>query len=253
MAARRQRQDRDPRLVVAYLRVSTQEQAEEGVSLESQDRAVRAHCIAHGLEVSKVICDAGVSASKPLSKRDGGQELTDIIGHSEVGGVVAMKLDRLFRSSVDCLTTVEAWKRRSVALHVLDMGGVSVDTSSAIGGLFLAILAAFGEMERRLISERTTAALATKRANGQQTGRVPYGYDVGPGGVLVPIESELATVAAIKAMRADGATYRGIVAALECDRVPPPRARHGGMQGAHWYPATVSRLAKRPDPTANTA
>ena len=73
-----------------------------------------------------------------------------------------LKLDRMFRNAGDCLATVEAWDRAGVALHVVDLGGNAIDTTSAAGRFMLVVLAGAAEMERNLIRERTKAALAVK-------------------------------------------------------------------------------------------
>ena len=83
-----------------------------------------------------------------------------------------MKLDRGFRNAGDCLATVERWERSGIALHVVDLGGNAIDTTSAAGRFMLVVLAGAAEMERNLTRERTRSALAGKRANGQRIGTV---------------------------------------------------------------------------------
>lgn len=242
--------DSKPQRIVAYLRVSTNEQAEEGVSLEAQEHAIRCHCEPRGIEVIAVVSDPGVSAGKPLRKRPGGEKLLDIIAESGATGVMATKLDRLFRNTIDCLTMAETWKAQGVALHLLDLGGQTLDTTSPMGATFLTMAAAFAQLERQLIGERTRAALAAKRRKGERVGRVPYGYDEGPGGVLRLNLGEQAVLGAIRQWRGGGSTLQAIADLLNEGQTSPPRAQKGGKQGVAWYPTTISLLLKRPDPAA---
>jgi len=85
------------RVVVGYVRVSTEEQAAEGVSLDAQEAALRAYSAMRGLTLVEVVIDAGVSAGKPLSSREGGRRVLDLVKRGKVGAVIAWKLDRLFR------------------------------------------------------------------------------------------------------------------------------------------------------------
>ena len=83
-----------------------------------------------------------------------------------------LKLDRMFRNAGDCLTTIEQWERSGIALHVVDLGGNAIDTTSAAGRFMLVVLAGAAEMERNLTRERTRSAMAVKKANGQRVGAV---------------------------------------------------------------------------------
>ena len=92
---------------VAYVRVSTEEQAVAGVSLEAQVAAVRAYALLRGLDLVDVVVDAGVSAGKPLADRAGGAVVLDLVKRRKVQAVIAVKLDRVFRNAGDCLTVTE--------------------------------------------------------------------------------------------------------------------------------------------------
>src|SRR5450830_834061 len=161
---------------VLYIRVSTDEQAKHGVSLDAQEARLRAYCTMRDLEVVGVIRDEGVSAFKHLDKRPGGADLLRVIASGEAQHVVAFKLDRLFRNAADALATTEAWSRAGVALHLVDMGGAAMDTTSPTGRMMLTMLAGFAEFERALISERTAQALTYKRDNREAYAPTPFGY-----------------------------------------------------------------------------
>ena len=224
---------------VAYVRVSTEEQAVAGVSLEAQVAAVRAYATLRGLDLVDVVIDAGVSAGKPLADRAGGAQVLDLVRRRKVQAVIAVKLDRVFRNAGDCLTVTEGWDRAGVALHLVDMGGQAVDTSSAMGRFFLTVMAGAAEMERNLVRDRTTAALAHKRATGRRTSKdAPFGWSIGADGDTLEREAaEGRAVALIHELRAGGMSVRAIVAHLEAHGV---RAR-----GARWHKTTVERVLAR--------
>jgi DNA invertase Pin-like site-specific DNA recombinase len=183
---------------VAYIRVSTLDQAEHGVSLEAQDERLRAYCLSAGLELVAVIREDGVSGSVPLADRPQGVELLAALKQG-VAHVVALKLDRLFRDAEDALRQTRAWDRAGVALHLVDMGGQSINTASAMGRMMLTMMAAFAELERNLIAERTTQALQHKRNHRQVFNHTPYGYNRA-GSALVASEDEQATIRRIRAL-----------------------------------------------------
>ncbi len=182
---------------IGYTRVSTEEQAQEGLSLDAQAERIRAYCKAQGLKLGELLTDEGVSAAKPLATRPAGSKLLDILAAGEAQAVVSVKLDRLFRDAVDCLATVRSWNEDGIALHLLDLGGAAFNSASALGRFFLTVMAGAAEMERNLISERTKTALAYKRSKGEWLGAAPFGYRLLDGG-LVPHESEQVIIAAIK-------------------------------------------------------
>jgi len=219
---------------VLYVRVSTDEQVRNGVSLDAQEERLRAYCTMRSLDVALVIRDEGVSAFKHLDKRSGGAELLQAIAQGEARHVVALKLDRLFRNAADALALTETWNRADVALHLVDMGGAALDTTSPAGRMMLTMLAGFAEFERALIIERTTQALAHKKRHHQAYAATPYGYKR-VGDRLVADEGELALVATIKEWSADGLSLRKIAERLTAAHVPT-------KLGGRWQAQTVSNL-----------
>jgi len=218
---------------VIYVRVSTHEQVQGGVSLEAQEEKLRAYCTMKGLEVARVIREEGVSAGKPLHTRPGGSELMSMIERKEVKHVVAYKLDRLFRSAGDCANRVAEWTKKGVNLHLLD---VSVDTSTAMGRFFLNIMASVAELERGMIAERTAAALAHKKESLEAYCPTPYGYDR-EGDRLEENPEEKDVVARILAMRTRGDSYHRIARVLNEEGI---RTKNG----ARWYASTVRYICQ---------
>lgn len=234
---------------IGYIRVSTVEQAESGLGLEAQERSILAYCTLRGLNLVCIESDEGVSASIPLVERPRGAEVVNATmkrhNHgAEFSEVVALKLDRLFRSAEDALATVRQWDEADTTLHLVDQGGSTLDTGSATGRFVLTMLAGVAEMERNLSRERTAAALGAKRARGEKTGgHVPFGYDVVPvDGAesirLVPNAGEQATIARMRREWDDGISYRGIAGGLNMDGVP-------SKLGGRWHAETVRGILHR--------
>ncbi|MCC6748340.1 MAG: recombinase family protein [Deltaproteobacteria bacterium] len=243
MRRTRPRQPASGRRAIAYCRVSTEEQASGGVSMEAQERALRAYCEMRGLELDMVVQDPGVSAGRPFAERPGGNLVRERVDRGEVGAVIAWKLDRLFRDAGDCLNTTRGWDQRGVALHLVDLGGQAVDTTSAMGRFFLTVMAAGAEMERNLVSERTKFALASKKAKGERVGRIPLGQRLSADGKhLEPDSGELDTISLVKKLYAEGWTQRQIADHLNA---LGKRVRGRRCVSSPWRQPTISRLLRR--------
>jgi len=220
---------------IAYIRVSTQEQANEGVSLAAQEERIKAYCTLTGLELVCIIREEGVSGSKHLATRPGGSELASALaGKSKVKHVVALKLDRLFRDAEDALHQTKEWDNKGVALHLIDMGGQAVNTATAMGRYFLTMMAGFAELERSLIAERTATALAHKKANREAYSPTPLGFNR-EGNALVANEQEQQAVKLIRELRAAGLPLRDIAEKLNAGCVPTKK-------GGKWYASTVKYI-----------
>jgi len=216
---------------VGYIRVSTVEQADNGVSLEAQQERLEAYCTANELDLVALVSDEAVSATVPLAKRKGGGYLLDMVKRRDAGAVVALKLDRLFRDAVDALATTRAWDKQGIALHLLDMGGQAVNTGSAMGRMFLTMAAGFAELERSLIAERTAVAVRHLKAQRRVYNHPPLGYRC-EGNELVAVASEQATVERIFALRSEGLSMGAIANTLNSDGV-------AGKRGGTFYASTV--------------
>jgi DNA invertase Pin-like site-specific DNA recombinase len=226
-----------PARAAGYIRVSTEEQVRGGVSLDAQEERVRAYCTMSGMELVSVIREEGVSGAKPLDSRPGGKQLISLVAWKKVEHVVALKLDRIFRDAEDALRQTKAWDRAGVALHLVDMGGQTLNTASAMGRFFLNMMAGFAELERNLIAERTAAALAHKKAHLQAYSPTPFGYDR-DGKVLVVNRAEWQTQEQMRAWRTDGWTLRQIADELTQRATP---TKNGGRR---WYASTVRHILR---------
>jgi DNA invertase Pin-like site-specific DNA recombinase len=222
---------------VGYVRVSTDDQADSGLSLAHQETRIRAYCEAHNLELVTIVADEGVSAGKPLSDRKGGAAVLQLIAAGAVHHVVALKLDRVFRDAGNALAQSSAWDKAGVGLHLIDMGGQSINTRLAMGRMFFVMSAGFAEMERGLIRERTAAAMRVKKERGEVISRPTLGFDA-VNGKLVENAAECELISRIIALHKGGASYNAIARQLKTEGVPTKR-------GGSWQPTTIRNLILR--------
>jgi len=198
------------RRAVAYVRVSTEKQADEGVSLEAQRAKLVAYCAAMDLDLVAVEVDAGLSA-KSLD-RPALRAALARLDSGEADTLVVVKLDRLTRSVADLGRLVETYFAARCSLVSLSD---SIDTHTAGGRLVLNVLASVGQWEREATAERTREAMAYKASRGEYTGGgAPYGFALDADGVLVPVESEQAILALVRQFAAAGLGLRAIAREL---------------------------------------
>lgn len=221
---------------IAYVRVSTHEQASEGVSLAAQEERIRAYCTMAGLDLVAVIRDEGISASKEMATRPGGAELLSLVADKGIKNIVALKLDRLFRDAADCLNQTRAWDAAGISLHLIDMGGTAINTGTAMGRFFITMAAGFAELERNMIAERTAAALAHKKAHGEAYSPTPLGFNR-DGKRLVANGQEQETIKRIKSWHTEGVSMQEIARRLNDAGTPTKK-------GGKWYASTVSNILK---------
>lgn len=203
--------------VLAYLRVSTEEQAVSGLGLADQRAVIAAEAQRRGWEAVEYMTDDGYSA-KSLA-RPGIADALDRLRAGKAGVLVVSKLDRLSRSLLDFAGLMARAEREGWRLVVLDM---AIDTTTPSGALMAHVMSAFSEYERRLIGSRTSAALQQLKSQGVRLGRPRVMAE----SVRERIVSE----------REEGRTLAAIAGGLNADEVPTARG------GARWYPSTVKAV-----------
>lgn len=217
---------------IGYGRVSTEEQKEEGMSLQDQEEKIKAYCTLWKLDVQKIISE-DISGYKYLLKdRPGGKEILDAVHTKSVQHVVCCKLDRMFRDAGDALVVSRKWQQNGITLHFIDMGGQSIDTSSASGRFYFTILAGAAELERNRISERTKDALAYRKEHNLVYGPVPFGFRR-EGKQLIEIPDEQKVLQQIRAWRERKLSFWKIADKLNEQGVP---TKQGGKR---WYASSV--------------
>lgn len=204
----------DSTKVIGYIRVSTDKQAEHGVSLEAQQAKLTQYAALYDLELIDIIVEDGGVSAKTLD-RPGLQRALGMLRKGQANALLVAKLDRLTRSVRDIGTLVEGdlvkgkWSLLSVAEQV--------DTRSAGGRMVLNVLMTIAQWERETIGERTAEALAYKRNQGQRTSlHAPYGSRIAEDGkTLVVDQNEQALLGSIREARSQGLSQRAIVVDLE--------------------------------------
>lgn len=226
--------------VIGYIRVSSREQVDDGVSLGAQRAKLQAYALAMDLELVAIEEDAGISA-KSLEGRTG---LARALGALEAGkadGILVAKLDRLTRSVRDLGHLVDRYfASRWSLLSVAD----SIDTRTASGRLVLNVLTSVAQWEREATGERTRDALAHLKAEGVLLGALPLGVrrtgevDADGRRVVVNVEEEQATLRRVVALRASGRSLSAIARQLTSEG-------HKTKRGGRWEAATVGLIVRR--------
>lgn len=194
---------------IGYIRVSTQEQANEGVSLEAQEKRIRSWCDAEGVSLIGVYSDPGLSGGR-ISNRPGLQRALSICRRGDL--LIFLSLSRLSRSIKDILGIHTQLSRRGIDLVSLTE---KLDTTGAMGKFGLHMLAVIAELERDVISERTRMAIQYLQRQRRYTGgQRPYGWAVGPMGELLPVPEEQLLIGRCLELRSDGMGFHRIAVAL---------------------------------------
>lgn len=216
---------------IAYVRVSTDEQANSGLGLEAQLEAI--HKAVGRPEA--VYRDEGLSGSNP--KRPG--LLAALEALHEGDALVVAKRDRLARDTFLSLWIEKEAKKRGA--RILSAAGEGTENDDPASVLMRSIVDAFAEYERNIIAARTAAALAQKKARGEKTGGdVPFGYRLAADGVhLERHDAEAEALEIITELRRRGYSLRAIAAELEARGVPTKKGK------TQWQPRVISRILKR--------
>ena len=180
-----------------YVRVSTDDQSN---SITAQQANIDAYCKFKGIEIDRVFIDENVSGFLAIGQRPKGSEMLRYIADSGIKDVIAIRHDRLFRNTVDALTTVSSWNSSGITLHLSNVGGVSVDTATAIGKMIFTQIVSFAEFERNITAERTKTVLGNKKDNSKTYAPFLLGFD-NNNGEMVVVEKEMDVVRTIFNMK----------------------------------------------------
>lgn len=219
---------------IGYVRVSTDRQAEDGVSLDAQKAKLAAWCSFNDAELVEVHEDA--QTGKRADNREGLQAALDAV--CRVGGVlVVYSLSRLARNTKETLEIAERLERAGANLVSLSE---RIDTTSAAGKMVFRMLAVLAEFERDQLAERTHAAMSYMKSQGQRVGTVPLGKDLADDGVsLVDNADEQRVLDVIADMRRKSWSLRKIAAELTARGIP---TKEGNTTWSH---STIQRLVSR--------
>lgn len=215
----------EPGRCYGYCRVSTVQQANEGLSLDVQERQIAGYATMQGLTLDRVFVERGVSGSKPLNERPEGAAMLSLLRPGDT--IITPKLDRCFRSAIDALHVLGDLKQQGVSLHMLDLGGDV--TGNGVSKLVFTILSAVAEAERDRTRERITDVKRDQKQRGRFLGGiVPFGYRV-DAGALVPDPDQQAVIRKMARLRRQGLSLWKITDRLNSEGV---QISHMGVKAA---------------------
>jgi DNA invertase Pin-like site-specific DNA recombinase len=215
---------------VGYVRVSTELQAQEGISLDAQQAKIKAWCEANGYALIGLHVDSGLSGCRTTNRPALQAALTEACKHE--AALVFYSLSRLARSTKDAIAISDRLAKAGADLVSLSE---RIDTTSATGKMVFRLLSVLAEFEADLIAERTKAALAHLRRQGRRVSRhIPYGYVLAHDGTtLTPHPAEQQTLARIRELRLQGFSLRQIAATLTTLKIPTKRGRSWSAKVVH--------------------
>ena len=195
---------------IGYIRVSTEGQAQDGVSLDAQRAKLAAWADLNGYTMGAVYEDAGISG-KCADNRPGLQAALQAARRGDA--LVVYSLSRLARSTKDTISISERLDKAGADLVSLSE---RIDTTTATGKMVFRMLAVLAEFERDQISERTATAMQFKKAQGERVGAIPYGYTLAVDGVnLLPDPVEQDVIAQARELHTSGMSLRKVAAELD--------------------------------------
>ena len=150
-----------------YIRVSTEEQAKQGISLAAQEEALKNYAAALGYEILKVYREEGKSGKDIKGRPEMKKLLEDAQAH-KFQAIFLYKLDRFSRSLRDLIDTIEKLKEWGIDFISLQD---KIETTSASGKLMFHIISAFAEFERNVTSERTKFSMDKRARDGNVVSR----------------------------------------------------------------------------------
>ena len=234
--------------LAAYMRVSTDAQAEQGFGLPIQADTIARWARDKKHTISQWHQDAGVSGTNGIDNRPGLAYAIEAVRKKEVRGIVVARLDRLARDLVlqeQLLAEVRRLGGRVYSCSGGEDDYLRDDPSDPSRRLIRQVLGAVAEYERGMIRLRMTAGIERKRAEGgYYGGRPPYGWRA-RSGELVPDPAEQSQIQLMLAARSQGASFAEV--ALMLNRLEVP-TKHGGR----WQKNTIRRILNHPRVVALT-
>ncbi|AFQ18708.1 recombinase family protein [Bacillus thuringiensis] len=209
-----------------YIRVSTEEQARDGFSISAQREKLKAYCVAQDWDNFKFYVDEGVSA-----KDTNRPQLSILLNHIQQGlitTVLVYRLDRLTRSVMDLYKLLDAFDKYNCAFK---SATEVYDTSTAMGRMFITIVAALAQWERENLGERVRMGQLEKARQGEYSAKAPFGFDKNKHNKLVINEIESKVVLDMVRKIEEGYSIRQL--AIHLDSYVKP------IRGYKWHIRTI--------------
>ena len=230
--------DEKAQRTIAYIRVSSKRQVDDGVSLDAQKRRILEYVKFKGLSLADddIIIEEGVSGGIPIWERPRGRLLKQKLSTGKYANLVSMKIDRMFRITTDMLNTIDELADAGISIHIVDMNGEALDTSTSMGRFFLTVMGAMAEMERGLISERTQEGMNQLKATHQKFTQSLYGWNSKEDGSLYPNWNEQDVIDYINwQINVNGMSASAVARNLNKMNIK-------GKRGGKWYSSGVIRI-----------
>ncbi len=194
--------------VFGYLRVSTDQQAESGLGLEAQEKAIKDYAKKHGHAINRIFRDEGISGAAQLDERTG---LMDALNNLQKGDILLVaKRDRLARGDNMALIQMAVNKKKAKIISAAGEG-TEGDQDDPMSYMMRGMTDLFAGFERLLIKSRTKAALQAKKSRGERVGHIPFGYKLAEDGIHLEIdELEQGILIQMRDLRAEGLSIRDI-------------------------------------------
>jgi site-specific DNA recombinase len=221
--------------ILGYCRVSTIDQAREGISLETQEEKIKEYAKQRGVPIKAIYRDEGISGGNLLARPAMKQLILDVKARDYV---VVLSISRLSRNLADGLEMEQKIRNKKAHLVVLDMG---IDTNTAVGRMIFQVMGATAEHERSATIERVSMNMGYLASIGKLRSKPQYGWKCGDNKIdFIQIPEEQAVIEKIRKLRHDHPTLTAAAIAriLDDDKAPLRRAKR-------WYPSAVSRIMER--------
>jgi DNA invertase Pin-like site-specific DNA recombinase len=218
-----------------YIRVSTNYQVEDGLSLEFQEKEMRDYAKSNNLNLIDIYTDKAKSG-RQIKGRKNLQEVIEILKPGET--LLLYTLSRLARNNREC----------KMLLHEIEEKGCSfvsikqkLETVTPMGRAMVGLVSVFDELESDIISERVKDGMKMKKEKGEFYGRISYGWKLsnGKGSDLIEVPEEQEVIKKIKEMKKDRETVKNIIKYLDDNKIPPPKA------SKRWYSSTIYGIINR--------
>jgi DNA invertase Pin-like site-specific DNA recombinase len=230
--------------IVGYVRVSTNRQAERGLGLSVQRKAIKDWAKANGHRLVDIHEDAGISGSNGIDDREGLADALNLLHDGQADGLVVLCVDRLARDlMIQEAVLAKVWDLGG-SVYTVETGEVrredanDLDDDGPYRTAMRQIMGTFSELEKKLIVRRLKAGRKAKAAQGGYAyGSPPFGWH-SVDGKLVPVPEQQATLARIRELYSSGHSLRSIAVTLTAEGRPPQR-------GDTWHPATLAKIIAR--------
>lgn len=225
--------DAQPARAAIYTRVSTEDQAKEGFSLDAQLEKLRSYCKARDWIIAKEYVDDGYSGR--TVKRPAYTQMMQEIDTWDI--LLVIKMDRIHRNSKNFMLMMEDLKKHGKEFVSMTE---SLDTSTAMGRFVMDIIQRIAQLESEQIGERVYIGMEQKaRTNGGPLGfNIPYGYDYIEGNLVIN-EKEKVYVEEIFDLYLQGHSMQKIADVLNSNGIPT-------KQNRMWAAQTISKILKNP-------